>query len=49
VPGEPSREEEVLRGPVDVRDRSVAERVEVVLGLEARLALPAREDDLDAP
>ena len=43
VPGEQLGEEEVLRGRVDVRDGGVAERVEVVVDLEAGLALPTNE------
>jgi hypothetical protein len=49
MPGEPLGEEEILRSPIDVRDGRVAERVEVVVGLEARIALPADEDHVDAP
>jgi hypothetical protein len=45
VPGEALGEEEVLRGPIDVRDRGVAERVEFVVDLKARFAEPVGEED----
>ena len=47
VPREPLREEQVPRGPVDVGDRSVAERMEGVETIEACDQLPSAEEDLD--
>ena len=47
MPGEALCEEEVFRGPVDVRDRSMAERVEVVRPVEPRDHLPASEEPLE--
>jgi hypothetical protein len=43
MPSEPLGQEEILRGPVDVRDGRVPQRVEVVDPLESRDLLPVDE------
>jgi hypothetical protein len=48
MPREPLREEQVLRRPIDIRDRRVPERVEGVEAIEARLDLKLAEEDLDS-
>ena len=49
MPREPLGQGEVLRGPVDVRDRPVPESVEVVDALESGDSLPVNEDHLHSP
>ena len=48
VPGEPLRQEQVPRRPVDVRDGRVTQRVEPVNPVEPRPSLPRRPSVLDA-
>jgi len=47
MPREPLGEEEVMRGPVDVGNGGVAERVERVEPVEVSLLLPCPECKLD--
>ena len=47
VTGKPLRQEEVPTGPVDVRDRRVAQGVEGVETIESSLHLPGPEGKLD--
>jgi hypothetical protein len=48
MPSKPLRQEQILRRPVDVRDRRVPERMEGVEAIEAGLDLKVAEEDLDA-
>ena len=48
MPRKPLRQEQVPRGPVDVRDRGVPERMEWVQPIEPRLDLQLTEQHLHA-
>ncbi len=49
MPCESLREEQIPRGPVDVRDRSMAEGVQGVEPVEPGLHLPRSEGELNTP
>ena len=49
VSGEPLRQEEILRGAIDVGYCGVPQRVEPVQAIETRACLPLTEENLDPP